>query len=71
MITKNVFFSNGELSKFKVLENSKICAFDFFDCEPIYHVIRVLNSCVCQKTLPVIFEKSICRYHFCVSQNEA
>ena len=26
-------------------------------CEPIFHVIRVLNFYVCQKTVPVIFEE--------------
>ena len=29
-----------------------------FNCEPIFHVIRVLNSHVCQKTVPAIFEKN-------------
>ena len=30
----------------------------FFNCEPICHVIRILNcSCVCQQTLAGIFEK--------------
>ena len=28
-----------------------------FNCEPIFHVIRVSNSHVCQKTVPAIFEK--------------
>ena len=28
-----------------------------FNCEPIFHVIRVLNFYVCQKTVPAIFEK--------------
>ena len=28
-----------------------------FYCEPIFHVIRVSNSHVCQKTVPAIFEK--------------
>ena len=40
-----------------------------FYCEPIFHVIRVLNSYVCQKTVPAIFEKNVCRYHFWVSKN--
>ena len=29
-----------------------------FNCEPIFHVIRVLNFYVCQKTVPAIFEKN-------------
>ena len=28
-----------------------------FNCEPIFHVIRVLNIYICQKTVPAIFEK--------------
>ena len=28
-----------------------------FYCEPIFHVIRVLNFYICQKTVPAIFEK--------------
>ena len=28
-----------------------------FNCEPIFHVIRVLNFYICQKTVPAIFEK--------------
>ena len=58
-------------SKFKVLENLKICAFDYFNCDVIFHVIRILNCYVCQRTMPDIFEKSVCRYHFYVAQNSA
>ena len=29
----------------------------YFNNESIFHVIRVLNSYVCQKTAPAIFEK--------------
>ena len=28
-----------------------------FNCEPIFHVIRVLHIYICQKTVPAIFEK--------------
>ena len=31
-----------------------------FNCEPIFHVIRVLNFYICQKTVPAIFEKKPC-----------
>ena len=27
-----------------------------FNCEPFFHVIRVLNCYVCKKTVPAIFE---------------
>ena len=30
-----------------------------FNCEPIFHVIRVLNIYICQKTVPAIFEKKV------------
>ena len=42
-----------------------------FNCEPIFHVIRVLNFYVCQKTVPTIFEKKrlsvsvLCLSKFC------
>ena len=49
--------SDNKTLKLKVLKNLKICAFDFFYCEPIFDVIRISNSCVYQKTLPAIFEK--------------
>ena len=29
----------------------------YFHSESIFHVIRVLKSCICQKTAPAIFEK--------------
>ena len=63
--------SDNKTLKLKVLKNLKICAFDFFYCEPIFDVIRISNSCVYQKTLPAILEKSVCRFHFCVSQNSS
>ena len=49
--------SDNKTLKLKVLKNLKICAFDFFYCEPIFDVFRISNSCVYQKTLPAIFEK--------------
>ena len=30
-----------------------------FNCEPILHVIRVLNFYICQKTVPAIYEKKL------------
>ena len=35
----------------------KIKPLIIFNCEPIFHTIRVLNIYVFQKTVPVIFEK--------------
>ena len=46
--------------RIKIARFSKIRKFVpliIFNCEAIFHVVRVLNFYVCQKTVPAIFER--------------
>ena len=33
-----------------------------YNCEPIFHVIHILNTCVYQKTVPAFFESTLSLY---------
>ena len=59
--TNRVIFASVSLTI--SLQSSRFSKIDqfvpliIFYCEPIFHVIRVLNIYICQKTVPAIFEK--------------
>ena len=64
--------SDNKTLKLKVLKNLKICAFDFFfivSRSSMLFVFRIVVSI--RKRCPLFLKKSVCRFHFCVSQNSS